>query len=153
MGYLPHFARFLFLCNFPVNRYFGLVCRWCTSTKKHWLSKLAKRKYAAGCKCCNKWWDGLPSIIYFVWCSSDYFRALRKITTKYSRLFCFKSLGTKRLVFTSQQEQKLVNYLNDIEARLFVLTITECKQLVFQLAEQNQIEHLFNQNFKIARSG
>uniref|UniRef100_A0A1Y1NM29 DDE-1 domain-containing protein n=1 Tax=Photinus pyralis TaxID=7054 RepID=A0A1Y1NM29_PHOPY len=40
-----------------------------------------------------------------------------------------------------------------MEARLFGLTLTECRQLAFQLADQNRIEHPFNQDRKMAGQG
>lgn len=64
-----------------------------------------------------------------------------------------KVLGSKRPVFTPQQEEELVGYLKQMEARLFGLTITECRKLAFQLAEQNGIQHPFNKNDKMAGKG
>jgi len=64
-----------------------------------------------------------------------------------------KVLGSKRPVFTPQQEEELVGYLKEMEARLFGLTITECRKLAFQLAEQNGIQHPFNKNDKMAGKG
>lgn len=64
-----------------------------------------------------------------------------------------KVLGAKMTVFTPEQEVELVNYLKDIEARLFGLSMTECRQLAFQLADQNRIEHLFSKDHKMAGKG
>lgn len=64
-----------------------------------------------------------------------------------------KVLGSKRPVFTPQQEEELVGYLKEMEAKLFGLTITECRKLAFQLAEQNGIQHPFNKNDKMTGKG
>lgn len=55
-----------------------------------------------------------------------------------------KGLGRFRPVFTSNQENILVEYLLQIEARLFGLTRSDLRNLAFQYAELNQITHSFN---------
>jgi hypothetical protein len=64
-----------------------------------------------------------------------------------------KVLGSKKAVFTVQQEEELVEYLKDMEARLFGLNITECRKLAFQLAENNGLDHPFSKISQMAGKG
>ncbi|KAI4455605.1 homeobox-like domain superfamily [Holotrichia oblita] len=55
-----------------------------------------------------------------------------------------KGLGQFRPVFSSDQENILVEYLLQMEARLFDLTRSDLSHLAFHYAELNQITHSFN---------
>lgn len=61
-----------------------------------------------------------------------------------------KVLGSKKPVFGYEQEKELVAYLKEMEARLFGLTMMECRKLAFQLAEANGYAHCFNKQNEMA---
>ncbi|KAG5874822.1 hypothetical protein JTB14_030210 [Gonioctena quinquepunctata] len=61
-----------------------------------------------------------------------------------------KGLGRFWTVFTSEQENILVEYILTMESRLFGLTISDLKYLAFQFAEHNKIANNFNQRDKKA---
>lgn len=54
-----------------------------------------------------------------------------------------KKLGCFTQVFTDKQEKNLATYLIGMEIRLFGLTYEDLRELVFQLAVDNNIPHLF----------
>lgn len=55
-----------------------------------------------------------------------------------------KSRGKFQCVFSPEQELELVQYLQDMETRLFGLTMKDCRSMAFQLAEKNKLKHPFN---------
>lgn len=55
-----------------------------------------------------------------------------------------KILGSRRPVFTKEQEKELVAHLHDMETRMFGLTVKDVMDLAFQLAEKNHIKHPFS---------
>ena len=59
-------------------------------------------------------------------------------------------MGNFKPVFTPAQEDELVSYLKNMEGHLFDLTSKELRLLEFQLAERNNLQHLFNKIKKIA---
>lgn len=61
-----------------------------------------------------------------------------------------KTVGKFGKVFTEQQELELVQYLTDMEARLFGLTMTDFRKLAYQLAVRNNCNNRFNCNTEIA---
>ena len=61
-----------------------------------------------------------------------------------------KGLGRYRPVFNRQQESDLEEYLLFMENRLFGLTFTDFRQLSFQFAVRNNVEHPFNLELKMA---
>ena len=61
-----------------------------------------------------------------------------------------KGLGRYRPVFNRQQESDLEEYLIFMENRLFGLTFTDFRQLSFQFAVRNNVEHPFNLELKMA---
>jgi hypothetical protein len=64
-----------------------------------------------------------------------------------------KSRGKIQNVFSPEQELELVQYFQDMEARLFGLTLTDGRALAFQLAENNKSKHPFNRNNQMAGEG
>lgn len=64
-----------------------------------------------------------------------------------------KSMGKFVCIFSVAQELELVDYLKDMEARLFGLTMKDCRYLAFQLAEKNNIQHPFNKDTQMAGEG
>lgn len=54
-----------------------------------------------------------------------------------------KHLGRFRTVFTMEQEAEIVSYLTAMEAKLFGMTIFDLREIAFQLAEKNNIDHPF----------
>lgn len=74
------------------------------------------------------------------------FRRLKKPENLASK----KGLGRFRTVFTSVQENILVDYILTMESRLFGLTISDLKYLAFQFAEHNKIVNNFNKRDKKA---
>lgn len=61
-----------------------------------------------------------------------------------------KKLGSRRLTFPIELEQKLVEYTKKMEMMLYGLTTRTIRSLAFQLAEINNIEHNFNKNSQLA---
>ena len=61
-----------------------------------------------------------------------------------------KSLGRFKTVFSDDQESELVEHVLLLEQRLFGLTLTDLRQLAFELAEKNHISHTFNKEKKRA---
>lgn len=53
-------------------------------------------------------------------------------------------------VFTEAQEAELANHIMNLEERLSGLTLTDIRELAFQLAEKNKIPHTFNMEKKRA---
>jgi len=53
-------------------------------------------------------------------------------------------------VFSIEQENVLVQYLKDMESRLFGLTQNYFRKLAFELAERNNIAHNFNKTNGLA---
>ncbi|XP_056645002.1 uncharacterized protein LOC130450573 [Diorhabda sublineata] len=60
------------------------------------------------------------------------------------------SLGSRKPVFSSGQEQELVEYALLMENRFFGLTLRELRSLVFELAERNNLPHNFNRGKQMA---
>lgn len=61
-----------------------------------------------------------------------------------------KSMGKYVCVFSPTQEAEIVKFLQDMEARLFGLTMLDCRRLAFQLAERNNLPHPFNKETQMA---
>lgn len=53
-------------------------------------------------------------------------------------------------MFNTEQEKVLVEYLKQMEGRLFGLTQTFFRKLAYELAERNNIQHMFNQSIGMA---
>lgn len=79
-------------------------------------------------------------------------RAVKKIQ-KDETAEITKSMGKFVCIFSVAQELELVDYLKDMEARLFGLTMKDCRYLAFQLAEKNNIQHPFNKDTQMAGEG
>lgn len=61
-----------------------------------------------------------------------------------------KSLGRFKTIFTTDQEKELVKYVLEMEKRLFGLTLTEFRSVVYQYAAKNNLTHNFNQETALA---
>jgi hypothetical protein len=62
-----------------------------------------------------------------------------------------KILGSRKTVFSAEQEEELVNYILDMEVRMYGLTTHDVRSLAYQLAERNGIaNHPFSLENKIA---
>ncbi|XP_072395261.1 uncharacterized protein [Diabrotica undecimpunctata] len=61
-----------------------------------------------------------------------------------------KKLGSRKLTFPVELEQKLVEYAKNMEMMLYGLTTRSIRSLAFQLAEIHNIEHHFNKTTKLA---
>jgi hypothetical protein len=59
-----------------------------------------------------------------------------------------KGLGRFRATFDATLDYEQVGHLKLLESRLFGLTYTEVRQLAYQLAEKNGIEHGLNRKKK-----
>ena len=59
-------------------------------------------------------------------------------------------MGRYKTVFSDEQENELVEYILLLENRLFDLTFKELQSLVYELAVQNNIQHPFNNETKLA---
>jgi len=66
---------------------------------------------------------------------------------------CGSSIKTvlgRPTILKPQQELELVDIILNYEARLFGMTLTDIRRLVFQYCEANKIKHSFNQAHKMA---
>lgn len=61
-----------------------------------------------------------------------------------------ESGGRFKRTFTEAQEIELTNYINDFNIRAFGLTSLQCRKLVYEFAEINNISHQFNKSLKLA---
>ncbi|XP_055634209.1 uncharacterized protein LOC129774489 [Toxorhynchites rutilus septentrionalis] len=61
-----------------------------------------------------------------------------------------KGLGSKKSVFSAEQETELVQHLLDLEARFYGITMKDVQKLAYELAERNGIPHPFNHKLKMA---
>lgn len=59
-----------------------------------------------------------------------------------------KSLGRFKCVFSEAQEAELASYLVEMEGQLFGLTRIELRELAYQLAERNNLQHPFGEDEK-----
>ncbi|XP_058826901.1 uncharacterized protein LOC131686905 [Topomyia yanbarensis] len=53
-------------------------------------------------------------------------------------------LGPKETVFTADQENELIHHMHDLESRFYGITKDDIRQLAFELAERNGIQHPLN---------
>ncbi|KAK9709877.1 hypothetical protein QE152_g26374 [Popillia japonica] len=60
------------------------------------------------------------------------------------------SLGRFMPVFTTEMEQQLVYYCKQLDKLFHGLTIKSLREIVFEFAERNGIEHRFNKISKLA---
>ena len=61
-----------------------------------------------------------------------------------------KGLGQFQPTFRRELERELIDHLKLLESRLFGMTMTAVRQLAFQIAEINGIDHRFNKEKKMA---
>lgn len=61
-----------------------------------------------------------------------------------------RGLGSKKPVFTREQEQELAAHLLDLEARFYGITMIDVRKFAYELAEKNNLEHNFNHKLKMA---
>lgn len=61
-----------------------------------------------------------------------------------------KGLGRYKPIFSVAQEKELLAYILTLEERLFGITLTDLRELAFELAEKNNISHTFNKEKKMA---
>lgn len=61
-----------------------------------------------------------------------------------------KGLGRFRQCLDESMENDLVNHVLEMESRLFGVTCLDLRQLAFQIAEANGVEHSFNRERQIA---
>lgn len=59
-------------------------------------------------------------------------------------------MGPISTVFNTEQELELVSYLKLMEGRLFGLNVGDFKKLAYELAEKNNIKHVFSHEKKEA---
>lgn len=65
-------------------------------------------------------------------------------------LISIGALGSRKPVFTEEQENELIEHILQMEGRLFGLTLTDLRTLAFELAERNNIKHNFNSEKRMA---
>lgn len=53
-------------------------------------------------------------------------------------------------VFSRQQEEELVQYIVDMDKRLYGLTLRDIRSVAYHLAERNKIAHKFNKKTQLA---
>lgn len=76
-------------------------------------------------------------------------RKVKKIKSESKEVESFDvncRLGPYKTVFSPEEEEQLVNYIKNMESRLFGLTGNDVKRLAYQLAVRNNKQHNFNQN-------
>jgi len=61
-----------------------------------------------------------------------------------------KKQSGRRTVLSVEQEEKLVSLLQDMESRLFGLTLTDVRRIVFVFCEKNALSNTFSQDDGIA---
>ncbi|GBM18551.1 hypothetical protein AVEN_47943-1 [Araneus ventricosus] len=61
-----------------------------------------------------------------------------------------KMLGRNKTVFSEAQEKEFVQHLIHLEERLFGITLSDLRTLAFELAEKNNIPHVFNTEKRMA---
>lgn len=61
-----------------------------------------------------------------------------------------KKLGSKRPVFTVEQEEELVAHILDMESRMYGLTTKDVRSIAYQLADKNNIDHPFSKKTCLA---
>ncbi|XP_062540913.1 uncharacterized protein LOC134208959 [Armigeres subalbatus] len=61
-----------------------------------------------------------------------------------------RGLGSKKTVFTQEQEQELTNHILDLEARFYGVNRKDIRKLAYELAELNGLPHNFNRKTKKA---
>ncbi|GBN05007.1 hypothetical protein AVEN_264256-1 [Araneus ventricosus] len=61
-----------------------------------------------------------------------------------------KMLGRYKTVFSEAQEKEFVQHLIHLEERLFGITLSDLRTLAFELAEKNNIPHVFNTEKRMA---
>ncbi|XP_055640903.1 uncharacterized protein LOC129778185 [Toxorhynchites rutilus septentrionalis] len=57
---------------------------------------------------------------------------------------------THRTVFSSQQEQEMLNHVLNLQSRLYGLTARDIRKMAFELAEKNRLPHPFNPKTRLA---
>lgn len=61
-----------------------------------------------------------------------------------------KILGSRRPIFSPEQEQQWLQYILEFEVIFYWLFLKYVKKLAFQLAKRNKIKHNFNKDTKMA---
>ena len=90
--------------------------------------------------------------------ASKYFNVPSTIVERYVKkkrenpdsILVDKTVGKFHCVFTPEQELELVNYLKDMQQRLFGITMKELRQIAYQLAVKNNCRHNFNTQLEMA---
>lgn len=72
-------------------------------------------------------------------------KGANKIATGYT-----KGLGSRRPVFSAEQETELLAHILDMERRFYGLTLDDVRRLAYQLAVKNKLNHNFNENKEMA---
>lgn len=57
-------------------------------------------------------------------------------------------MGRYKPIFSIDQEKEIVEHILQMEERLFKLTLTEVRELPFELADKSNIPHTFNEEKK-----
>ena len=70
-----------------------------------------------------------------------------------SQVVAAKHLGRYKTLFSEAQEKKLVDHLLHLEERLLGITLSDLRNVAFELAEKNKILHVFNMEKRMAGKG
>lgn len=61
-----------------------------------------------------------------------------------------RGLGSRKAVFTVDQETELVQHLLDLESRFYGVTLQDMQKLAYELAVKNNLPHPFNHKRQMA---
>ncbi|MGL5029183.1 MAG: hypothetical protein ACRC6C_03670, partial [Wolbachia pipientis] len=61
-----------------------------------------------------------------------------------------KALGSKRCIFSIEEENEIVTHILDMESRMYGLSTCDVRSLAYQLAVKNKIDHPFCKETKMA---
>lgn len=61
-----------------------------------------------------------------------------------------KGLGSRRPVFTAEQEAELLGHILEMERRFYGLKLDDVRRLAYQLAVKNNLDHNFNEEKQMA---
>ena len=109
--------------------------------------KVDRTVHEAGSKCCDSSWAVQQEGIWAIWCS------IRNIEEEAEKARSGggveKNLG-RPTVLNEEAEKELAQILLDVEARLYGLTPTDVRRIVYKYCVKNDIQNNFNNDAEMA---
>ncbi|XP_068082288.1 uncharacterized protein [Anabrus simplex] len=118
--------------------------------KENRLAKLVFGEYGTGNSSSGKERDRVKKSHTAISSSQNYTAEICEEKIEDDKPHVDKCAGKFRTVFTAEQEQELVEYINLMESILLGLTLNDCHAVAYQLDERNHIEHPFNKIKQLA---